>query len=71
VELSQQAAGELAEGSAAIGQVAELEARVAELEEQGRQLEAGRVEAEQALRKEKRGKESSLDLFESFLHCSL
>jgi len=32
VELSKQAAQELAEGSAAIGRVAELEARVAELE---------------------------------------
>ena len=32
---------ELAEGSTTIGQVADLEARVAELEAQGRQLEAG------------------------------
>jgi len=37
--------------------VAELEARVAELEAQGRQLEAERVKDEEALRKEKRGKE--------------
>jgi len=36
VELSEQAAQELAEGSAAIGQVAELKARVAKLEAQGR-----------------------------------
>ena len=49
---------ELAEGSTAIGRVAELEARVAELEAQGRQLEVERVKAEEALRKEKRGKES-------------
>jgi len=58
VELSEQAAQELAEGSAAIGRVAELEARVAELEAQGRRLEAEKVEAEKALRKEKCGKES-------------
>jgi hypothetical protein len=58
VELSEQAAQELAEGSTAIGRVAELEARVAELEAQGRWLEAERVKAEEALRKEKRGKES-------------
>jgi len=38
--------------------VAELEARVAELEAQGRRLEAKKVEAEKALRKEKCGKES-------------
>ena len=35
MELSEQAAQELAEGSTAIGRVAELEARVAELEAQG------------------------------------
>ena len=35
MELSEQAAKELAKGSAAIGRVAELEARVAELEAQG------------------------------------
>jgi len=58
VELSEQAAQELAEGSTAIGRVAELEARVAELEAHGRQLEAEKVEAEKALRKEKCGKES-------------
>ena len=58
MELSEQAAQELAEGSTAISRVVELEARVAELEAQGRQLEAGKVEAEEALRKEKRGKES-------------
>ena len=53
MELSEQAAQELAEGSAVIGRVEELEARVAELEAQGR-----RLEAEKALRKEKRCKES-------------
>ena len=58
VELSEQAAQELAEGSTAIGRVAELDARVAELEAQGRRLEAEKVKAEVALCKEKRGKES-------------
>ena len=58
MELSEQAAQELAEGSTAIGRVAELEARVAELEAQGRQWKAEKVKAEEALRKEKRGKES-------------
>jgi len=58
VELSEQAAQELAEGSTAIGRVAELEARVAELETWDRQLEANKVKAEDALRKEKRGMES-------------
>ena len=58
VELSEQSAQELAEGSTAIGRVAELEARVAELETWDRQLEANKVKAEDALRKEKRGKES-------------
>jgi len=38
--------------------VAELEARVAKLEVQGRRLESDRVKDEEALRKEKRGKES-------------
>jgi hypothetical protein len=38
--------------------VAELEARVSELEAQGYQLEAEKVKAEDALCKEKRGKES-------------
>jgi len=57
VELSEQATQELAEGSTTIGRVMELEARVAELEAQSRQLEAERVKAEEALRKEKRGKE--------------
>ena len=65
-ELSQQAAEELAEGSVAVSRVAELEARVAELEGQGCRLEAGKAEAEQALRKGKRGKDSSLDLPDSF-----
>ena len=78
VELSEQAAQELAEGStaigrvaeleacAAIGRVAELEARVAELEGQGRRLEAEKVEIEKALRKEKRGKEPDRRLLCSF-----
>ena len=56
--MSEQAAQELAEGSTAIGWVAELEARVAKLEAQGRRLEAERVKAEEALRKEMHGKES-------------
>ena len=56
--MSEQAAQELAKGSAAIGRVAGLEARVAELETWDRQLEANKVKAEDALRKEKRGKES-------------
>ena len=38
--------------------MAELEAKVAELEAQGRRLEAERVKAEKALRKEKRREES-------------
>ena len=58
MELSEQAAQELAEGSTAIGRVVELEARVAELEARDRQLEADKVKAEDALRKEKHGKES-------------
>ena len=58
MELSEQAAQELAEGSTAVSRVAELEARVAELEAQGRQWKAEKVKAEEALRKEKRGKES-------------
>ena len=58
MELSEQAAQELAEGSTSIGRKVELEARVAELEAQGRRLEAERVKAEEALRKEKRGKDS-------------
>ena len=55
MELSEQAAQELAEGTTAIGRVAGLEARVAELEAWGHQLEANKVKAEDALRKEKRG----------------
>ena len=46
MELSEQAAQELAEGSTA---------RVAELEARSRQLEANKVKAEDALCKEKRG----------------
>ena len=57
MELSEQAAQELAKGSTAISQVAGLEARVAELEAQNRQLEADKVNAEDALCKEKHGKE--------------
>ena len=48
----------MAEGSTAISWVAALEARVAELEAWGRRLEAGKVKAEDALRKEKCDKES-------------
>ena len=58
MELSEQATQELAEGSTAVGRMAELEAKVAELEAQGRRLEAERVKAEEAQRNEKRGKES-------------
>jgi hypothetical protein len=50
VELSEQATQELAEGSVAIGRVVEA---------QGRRLETEKVEAEKALCKEKRGKESN------------
>ena len=46
MELSEQAAQELAEGSTAISRVVELEARVAELEARDRQLEADKVTAE-------------------------
>ena len=56
--MSEQAAQELAKGSAAIGRVAGLEARVAELEARSRHLEADKVKAEDALRKEKRGMQS-------------
>ena len=58
MELSEQATQELAEGSTTINRVAELEARVAELEARGHQLEAERVKAEEALRKERRSKDS-------------
>ena len=51
----EQAAQEVAKGSAAIGQVAGLEARVAELEARSFHLEANKVKAEDALHKEKRG----------------
>ena len=76
MELSEQAAQELAEGSTAIGRMAELEAWVAELEAQGRQLEAEMVKAEEALRKEKRDKELGRCLLSPFctvlsLTCSL
>ena len=46
MELSEQAAQELAEGSTAIGRVVELDART-------RQLEADKVKAEGSLGKEK------------------
>ena len=58
MELSEQASRELAEGSTALSRVAGLEARVAELEARDHQLEADKVKAEDALRKEKRDKES-------------
>ena len=48
--MSEQAALELAKGSAAISRVARLEARVAELEARSRHLEADKVKAEDALR---------------------
>ena len=66
MELSEQAAQELAEGSTAISRVAGLEAKVAELEARDRQLEADKVKAEDALRKEKRGKEPDRRLPGSF-----
>ena len=53
--MSEQAAQELARGSAALSRVAELEARVADLGVRSRHLEADKVKAEDALRKEKRG----------------
>ena len=53
--MSEQAAQELAKGNAAIGRVVGLETRVAELEVRSRHLEADKVKAEDALRKEKRG----------------
>ena len=53
--MSEQAAQELARGSTALSQVAELDARVAELEAWSRHLEADKVKAEDALRKEKHG----------------
>ena len=58
MELSEQAAQELAEGSATISRVARLEARVAKLEARDCQLEADKAKAEEALLKEKRGMES-------------
>ena len=57
MELSEQAAQELAEGSTAISRVAGLEASVAELEVRDHQLEAYKLKAEDALYKEKYGKE--------------
>ena len=55
MELSEQAAQELAEGSSAIRRVVGLEARVADLEARSRQLEANKVKAEDALHKDKCG----------------
>ena len=55
MELSEQAAQELAEESTAISRVVGLEASVAELEARDRQLEADKVKAEDALLKEKHG----------------
>ena len=66
MELSEQATQELAEGRTAISRVVGLEARVAELEARDRQLEADKVKAEDALRKEKRGKEPDRRLPGSF-----
>ena len=57
MELSEQATQELTEGTTAISRVARLEARVAELEAPDCQLEADKVKAEDALCKEKHGKE--------------
>ena len=54
--MSEQAAQELARGSAALNRVAELEAIVAELEAQSRHLEADKDKAWDALRKEKRSR---------------
>ena len=51
--MSEHAAKELARGSAALGRVAELEARVAELEVRSRHLEADKIKAKDALRKDK------------------
>ena len=53
--MSEQAIQELARGSAALSRVAELEARVAELELRSCHMEADKIKAEDALRKEKRG----------------
>ena len=62
--MSEQASQELAERSAAIGRVVELKARVAKLEAQG-----CRLEADKALRKEKRGEESGQCVLSPFLCC--
>ena len=70
VDMSEHAAKELARGSAALGRVAELEARVAELEARSHHLEADKVKAEDALCKEKHGKESERCLSSS-LHTVL
>ena len=58
MELSEQAAQELAERSTVVGRVAELEAKVAELEAQDHRWKAEKVKAEEALCKEKCGKQS-------------
>ena len=49
--------------------MAELEAKVAELEVQGLRLEAERVKVEKALHKEKRCEESGQCLRSPFLRC--
>ena len=51
--MSEQAAQELAKGSTAASRVAELEAKVAELEAQDHRWKAEKVKAEEALCKEK------------------
>ena len=53
--MSEQFAQELARGSAALSRVADLEARVAELEVRSHHLEADKIKAKDALRKDKRG----------------
>ena len=55
MELFEQASQELAKGSAAFSRVAGLEARVVELEALSHHLEADKVKAKDALRKEKSG----------------
>ena len=62
MELSDQAAQELAKGSTAASRVVELEAKVAE-------LEAEKVKAEDALRKERHGKESDQCVLSPFCNA--
>ena len=56
MEMALQEADEMAGGAGSAARVAELEAYVAELQEQVRGLEARRVEAKRALRHKKHGK---------------